>query len=51
MAGNILVGRQPILDGDQNIMAFELLFRDDDENFAKIKDNLSATATVLINTL
>ncbi|MGA2141067.1 MAG: EAL domain-containing protein [Brevinematales bacterium] len=49
--GNILMGRQPILDCDQNIVAFELLFRNDESNFAKITDNLTATATVLVNTL
>jgi EAL and modified HD-GYP domain-containing signal transduction protein len=50
-AGNILMGRQPILDSDQNIVAFELLFRNDENNFAKITDNLTATATVIVNSL
>ncbi len=50
-AGNILLGRQPILDCAQNIVGFELLFRKDENNFAKVTDDLVATATVIVNTL
>ncbi len=50
-AGNVLIGRQPILDVNQNIIAFELLFRSENESAGEAFDNLSATASVLVNVL
>lgn len=45
---DIFIGRQPILDRNQNLFAYELLFRSGQaENSAVIDDNLSATASVL----
>lgn len=46
---DFFLGRQPILDRRQNLVAFELLFRSSDENHANIKNNLSATANVIVN--
>lgn len=44
------LGRQPILDRNQNLVAFELLFRQEEtEESVKIKDDLSASANVIIN--
>lgn len=43
----LFLGRQPILDRDQNLVAFELLFRSSLKNSADIGDDFSATATVI----
>jgi len=44
------LGRQPILDRNQNLVAFELLFRQEEaEESVNIKDDLSASANVIIN--
>ncbi|MEZ5614172.1 MAG: EAL domain-containing protein [Rhodocyclaceae bacterium] len=43
----IFVGRQPILDRDQRMFAYELLFRSGRQNFAQVSDDRMATATVL----
>lgn len=43
----LFLGRQPILDRDQNLAAFELLFRSSQVNGAQIEDDLLASATVI----
>jgi EAL and modified HD-GYP domain-containing signal transduction protein len=43
----VFLGRQPILDRDQNLVAFELLFRSSQFNGAHIEDDLLASATVI----
>lgn len=44
----IFIGRQPILDRDQQLHAYELLFRSGTQkNSADIQDNLVATASVI----
>ncbi|PSJ18397.1 EAL and HDOD domain-containing protein [Nitrosomonas supralitoralis] len=44
------LGRQPILDRNQNLVAFELLFRQDEtDEKASITNDLSASANVIIN--
>ena len=43
----LLLGRQPILDRDQNLAAFELLFRSGHTNDAQVDDDLVASATVI----
>ncbi|MBV6448049.1 HDOD domain-containing protein [Nitrosomonas sp.] len=44
------LGRQPILDRNQNLVAFELLFRQEEtEESINIKNDLSASANVIIN--
>ncbi|MEO8629254.1 MAG: EAL domain-containing protein [Betaproteobacteria bacterium] len=43
----LFLGRQPILDRQQNLAAFELLFRSSKFNGAKIEDDLFASATVI----
>lgn len=44
------LGRQPILDRNQNLVAFELLFRQEEtEESVNIEDDLSASANVIIN--
>ncbi|MBV6474700.1 MAG: Cyclic di-GMP phosphodiesterase CdgJ [Rhodocyclaceae bacterium] len=43
----IFIGRQPILDRDQRMFAYELLFRSGRQNFAQVSDDRMATATVL----
>ena len=48
---NILLARQPIFDANNNIYAYELLFRDSRQNRANIIDNRYATAHVLSNSL
>ncbi|OFZ70286.1 MAG: diguanylate phosphodiesterase [Betaproteobacteria bacterium RBG_16_58_11] len=46
------MGRQPILDAQQKIIGYELLFRSNStDNAARIEDDFSAGAQVLINTL
>ena len=43
------VGRQSIFDANEEIFAFELLYRDGEENFANITDENHATAELLNN--
>lgn len=46
----VFLGRQPILDRDQNLVAFELLFRvNQDAESANVTNDLSATANVIVN--
>jgi len=45
-----LIGRQPILDANQQIFAYELLYRDGVQNRAQILNGDEATARVLVNT-
>ncbi len=50
---NVFLGRQPILDRNQQLFAYELLFRSagaDQGNFASFIDGNQATATVIVNT-
>ena len=47
--GDIFLARQPILDQDQKIVAYELLFRGSQANFAQIDNELHATAHVMIS--
>lgn len=49
IAGDIFLARQPILDRSQSIVAFELLFRSGQQNFAQIENELNATASVIIS--
>lgn len=46
-ATDFFLGRQPILDRTQRIVAYELLFRHDRTNRAHVDDDAVATATVL----
>lgn len=48
---NALIGRQPILDRNGDIVAYELLFRSGSSNHAAVTDNTLATASVLSNAL
>ena len=41
------LARQPILNRDQNLVAYELLFRDTQLNAALVADDVAATATVI----
>jgi len=45
--GEIFLGRQPILDRSQKLVAYELLFRSGQQNSAEVVDNLAATANVI----
>ena len=48
----VFIGRQPIVDAQQKIVGYELLFRSNaEDNDAQIEDDFSAGAQVLINTL
>lgn len=46
---HILLARQPIFDIDIKVSGYELLFRDDNSNQAKIADGDSATSQVFLN--
>lgn len=46
---DVFLGRQPILDRDQQLVAYELLFRSGQQNFASFGDGRTATATVIRN--
>ncbi|WP_061136202.1 EAL and HDOD domain-containing protein [Caballeronia fortuita] len=48
---SVYVGRQPILDGDGALVAYELLFRDGPDNRARIHDDVQATAHVVARTI
>ena len=44
---DIFVGRQPILNRQEQLVAYELLFRSSKQNYAVIADDMAATATVI----
>ncbi|MFO7541897.1 MAG: EAL domain-containing protein [Thiobacillus sp.] len=44
---DIFLGRQPILDRDQQIVAYELLFRSGNTSGATVTDDMQATASVI----
>lgn len=44
---DIFLGRQPILDRDQRIVAYELLFRSADTASVTVTDDMQATASVI----
>ncbi|WP_151638365.1 EAL and HDOD domain-containing protein [Noviherbaspirillum aerium] len=46
---NFFLGRQPILDRNKKLYAYELLFRDADTDMANVVDNVSATASVILH--
>ena len=49
---DVFIGRQPIMDAQQRIIGYELLFRDTAESTsANIADDLLAGAQMLVNTL
>ncbi|MCG2578907.1 EAL domain-containing protein [Dechloromonas sp. XY25] len=48
-ADQLFLGRQPILDREQRLFAYELLFRNGHRNFAEVTDDVQATATVIAN--
>jgi EAL and modified HD-GYP domain-containing signal transduction protein len=48
-AEQLFLGRQPILDRDQQLFAYELLFRNGSRNFADVTCGVQATATVIAN--
>ena len=48
-AEQLFLGRQPILDREQQLVAYELLFRNGSQNFAEVTDGVQATATVIAN--
>ena len=45
----LFLGRQPILDREQRLVAYELLFRNGTTNAADVTDGVAATATVIAN--
>lgn len=47
---DVFIGRQPILDREEQLVAYELLFRSGHHNHARIEDDLSATAAVISHT-
>ncbi len=47
LADNLFLGRQPILDRDRNLVAFELLFRSSLENSFGTSDGFIASTTVI----
>ena len=48
-ADQLFLGRQPILDRDQRLYAYELLFRNGSRNAADVTCGVHATATVIAN--
>lgn len=51
MSEHCIIGRQPILDRNEHLYGYELLFRSTDVNEANIQDSGRATANVIVNTL
>jgi c-di-GMP phosphodiesterase len=47
----VFIGRQPIFDRGQRVVGYEILFRAEDRNQARVLDAESATATVVLNAL
>ena len=48
---HIFIGRQPIFDNELNVCAYELLFRNSEENFANFSCGTTATAQLIQNAL
>ena len=48
---SIYLARQPIYDLNGNIAAYELLYRNTEENAASVDNHMHATARVLVNAL
>jgi len=48
-SNELFLGRQPILDREQKLVAYELLFRSGTQNVANVTDGVTATATVIAN--
>ncbi|MDS4015258.1 MAG: EAL domain-containing protein [Candidatus Accumulibacter sp.] len=48
-SSELFLGRQPILDRSQQLLAYELLFRSGRRNVADVSDQVQATATVVTN--
>ena len=48
-ADQLFLGRQAILDREQRLFAYELLFRNGTRNSAEVTDGVQATATVIVN--
>ena len=46
----VLVGRQPIFHRDMQVLGYELLYRDSEENAASFVDGDRATAETICNT-
>ncbi|MBY0500092.1 MAG: HDOD domain-containing protein [Nitrosomonas sp.] len=46
----VYLGRLPILDSKQNLVAFELLFRSNQNNGVEVTDDSAASANVIIDT-
>lgn len=47
---NVFLGKQPILDRNQNLVAYELLFRTtENDNQANVSDGFRASANVVVN--
>lgn len=46
-AADVFLGRQPILDRRQQVIAYELLYRDGSGNAAQVRDDARATARVI----
>lgn len=44
---DVYLGRQPILDREQRVVAYELLFRAGDSGGAQVTDDVQATASVI----
>ena len=47
---NLYIGRQPIYNRKLEVVAYELLYRDDDHNRARVVDGDAASSQVIINT-
>jgi EAL and modified HD-GYP domain-containing signal transduction protein len=47
----VFIGRQPIFDRGQRVVGYEILFRAEDRNQARVLDAETATATVVLNAL
>ena len=46
---NVFLGKQPILDRNQNLVAYELLFRTtENDNQANVSDGFRASANVVV---
>lgn len=46
---NLFVARQPIIDRNKGLVAYELLYRDSNTDYADFNDSHRATATVILN--
>jgi len=51
MGNTVYIGRQPMFNDKLDVVAYDLLYRDSEENRAEVVDNAAATSRVIVDAL